>query len=84
MGFRIVKISAGMTMEYEIISTNAPDKLIEVQLTENSNKQENGIAITNPYNIIQANGYIVKVMGCQDDFDDNEIEIDAEFDYCEY
>lgn len=84
MGFRTIKITAGMTMEYEIISTNAPDKLIDRQLAENSRKQENGERILNPYGIIMANGYVVNILGSQDDLDSNEIVADAEFDYYDY
>lgn len=84
MEFRTIKITTGMTMEYEIISTNAPDSVIHRQLKANSRNQENLESIDNPYNIIQASGYVVKVIGNQDDFDCNEVVIDVEFDYCDY
>lgn len=84
MKFRNIKITAGMTMEYEIISTNAPDDVIEKQLEKNSRLQEDGKTINNPYEVIEAMGFKVNCLGCQDDFDSEDMEtaiIDSEFDY---
>ena len=39
--FRTIKISAGMTQEFEIINTNAPDNVILKQLMYLSDCQEN-------------------------------------------
>ncbi len=80
---RIVKITAGMTGEYEIISTNAPDSIIRDQLTANSLWMENGEDIENPYALLEQEGYIVNVLGSQDD-DMEDTVADVEFDFYEY
>ena len=83
-GFRTVKITAGMTQEFEIISTDAPDYVIKAQLTYNNACEEEGKAIENPYYVIEELGYTANCLGCQDDFDSEDMEtaiIDAEFDY---
>lgn len=83
-GFRTVKLTAGMTQEFEVISTNAPDSVIKAQLTYINACEENGEQIENPYSVIEAMGYVANVLGCQDDFDSEDMEsaiIDAEFDY---
>ena len=87
MKFRNIKITAGMTMEYEIISTNAPDDVIEKQLKENSKLQEERETINNSYEVIEAMGYKAICIGSQDDFNSDdlkEINIEAEFDYYDY
>lgn len=81
--FRVVKITAGMTTEFEVISTDAPMEIIEEQLTVNSARQDEGMEINNPYDIIEEYGYVVNILGCQDDFD-NDIAIDEEYDYYNY
>lgn len=86
-GFRTVKLYGGMTGEFELISTDAPNSVIKAQLTYTSACQENGEKIENPYSVIEAMGYVVNVLGCQDDFDEEDIKnaiIDAEFDYYEF
>lgn len=83
-GFRTVKLSAGMTMEFEIIRTNAPDSVIMANMTYVSACQENMEDIDNPYAVIEAMGYEVELIGCQDTLDSNEVIVDAEFDYYEY
>lgn len=83
-GFRIIKIRAGMTYDFEIIKTNASDALIKAQLMYISTCEENGDEIKEPYGIIEAMGYTVESIGCQDDIDFDELEtmnIDTEFDY---
>lgn len=80
---KVVKITAGMTMEFEVISTDAPMDIIEEQLTVNSARQDEGMEISNPYDIIEEYGYVVNILGCQDDFD-NDIAIDEEYDYYDY
>ena len=84
-GFRTVKITAGMTQEFEVISTNAPDNVIRTQLMYISTCEEEGKTVPeNPYGMIEEFGYVVNVLGCQDDFDSEDMEtaiIDAEFDY---
>lgn len=74
--YRKIKLYAGMTSEYEIISTNAPDELIIRQMTATIQSDA-----TDPYGIIEEAGYNVDVLGCQDDYDDGEIVVDKEFDY---
>ena len=83
-GFRTIKITAGMTQEFEIISTDAPDYVIKAQLTYNNACEEEGKIIENPYYVIEELGYTANCLGCQDDFDSEDMEtaiIDAEFDY---
>lgn len=87
MKFRNIKITAGMTMEYEIITTNAPDCVIEANLKYNSCLQEEGEKINNPYEVIEAMGYKAICIGSQDDFDFDdlkEMNVEAEFDYYDY
>lgn len=86
-GFRTVKFYGGMTGEFELISTDAPNSVIKAQLTYTSACQEDGEQIENPYAIIEAMGYVVNVLGNHDDFDSEDMEtaiIDAEFDYYEF
>ena len=83
-GFRTVKFTAGMTQEFEIISTDAPDSVIKANLQYINTCEENGEQIENPYAVIEAMGFKVNCLGCQDDFDSEDMEtaiIDAEFDY---
>lgn len=81
---RVVKISAGMTGEFEVIKTDATDEIIELQLKINNKKQENDDIIDDPYNIIKDHGFNIKVLGSQDDLDLNEINVNKEFDLYEY
>lgn len=87
-GFRTIKITAGMTQEYEVISTNAPDNVIKTQLMYISACEEEGRTVPqNPYGIIEEFGYVVNVLGCQDNFDSEDMEtaiFDAEFDYYDF
>ena len=82
--YRTIKITAGMTSEYEIIWTNAPDEVIERQLANTSQLQENGKEIADTYGFIKAEGYICNILGCQDDFDEEQPIIDKNFDYYDY
>lgn len=85
--YRLVKFSAGMTQELEIITTNAPDPVIEANLKYISCLREEGETIKNPYEIIEAMGYKAICIGSQDDFDSDdlkEMDIQAEFDYYDY
>lgn len=78
---RMVKISAGMTQEFEVIQTNAPDEVILEQIRKNNQRSEEGVVIDEPYDVIEKRGYHVDVIGCQ--YDDElmeKIQIDAEFD----
>lgn len=84
MQAQTIKLYAGMTGEYEIIRTAAPKHLIEQQLIRNNELSENGITIGNPYDLLEQNGYTVEIVGCQDDFDETEIELDYELDYYDY
>ena len=76
--FRTVKISAGMTEEYELIRTDAPNELIENQIRINIRKDESDN--TGPYDYLLKKGYFVYILGCQYDFDDKEVKFDIEFD----
>lgn len=83
--FRTVKITAGITQEFEIISTDAPDDVIKLQLKYISTLEEEGKQVPeNPYWIIEEFGYMCNCIGSQDDFDSEELKdakIDVEFDY---
>ena len=81
---RVIKISAGMTGEFEIIKTDATDEVIEKQLAENSRLEEEGKVIDDPYGIIKEHGYKIDLVGSQDDIDLDEITIDFEFDYYDF
>ena len=76
---RIIMIYAGMTGEFEVIKTNAPNEVIEEQLRANAKDEH-----VDPYDIIEANGYYVDCLGCHDDLDIEDLEIDKKFDYYDY
>lgn len=83
--FRIVKLNAGMTMEFEVIETNAPDSVIMANMTYISACQESGEQIDNPYAIIESMGYCAELIGDQNTIlEPSEQEIDAEFDYYDF
>ena len=83
--FRTVKITAGMTQEFEIIMTDAPDHVLKAQLMYISACEEEGRAVPeNSYSMVEEFGYSVTLIGSQDDFscdDLDEIIVDVEFDY---
>lgn len=83
--FRIIKIYAGMTGEFELILTNATDEIIKKQLMFINNLEEEGLPVpSNPYGIIEGFDYKVSIIGSQDDFDYEDLEnidITEEFDY---
>lgn len=82
---RTIKITAGMTPEFEIIRTNAPDSIIEEQLKTHIRMEEQGEPILYPYGVFEQNGFFVYVIGCQDDDElVDTIKIDKEFDYYNY
>lgn len=84
-GYRTIKISAGMTQEFEVIWTNAPDHVIKAQLMYIAACEEEGKQVPkNPYRIIEEFGYVVNVIGSQDSLTMEDLEdaiIDEEFDY---
>lgn len=84
-GYRTIKITAGMTQEFEIIWTNAPDHVIKAQLMYIAACEEEGKQVPeNPYGMIEEFGYVANVIGSQDSLTDEDLEdaiIDAEFDY---
>ena len=84
-GYRTIKITAGMTQEYEIIWTNAPDHVIKAQLMYIAACEEEGKQVPeNPYGMIEEFGYVANVIGSQDSLTTEDLEdaiIDAEFDY---
>lgn len=73
---RIVKIYGGMTGEYELIWTNAPDSLIEEQLTILEYMDECGDYQGEPYALLKSANCIVVVMGTD--------EYDTSFDRYDY
>lgn len=83
-GFRVIKLYAGMVPEFEIISTNAPDSVIEANLRFINICEEKGEPIEEPYTIIKSMGYEVNELGSQDTFTTEDVEemgLDAAFDY---
>ena len=86
--YRTIKITAGMIPEFEIISTNAPDHIIKAQLMYIAACEEEGKQVPqNPYGMIEEFGYVVNVIGNQDNLTTEDLEdviIDAEFDYYEF
>ena len=83
--YRTIKITAGMTQEFEVIWTNAPDHIIKAQLMYIAACEEEGKQVPeNPYGMIEEFGYVVNLIGNQDDLSAEDMEdaiIDAEFDY---
>ena len=86
--YRTIKITAGMTQEFEIIWTNAPDHVIKAQLMYIAACEEEGKQVPeNPYGMIEEFGYVANVIGSQDSLTTEDLEdaiIDAEFDYYEF
>ena len=84
-GYRTIKITAGMTPEFEVIWTNAPDHVIKAQLMYIAACEEEGKQVPgNPYRMIEEFGYVANVIGSQDSLTTEDLEdviIDAEFDY---
>ena len=84
-GYRTIKITAGMTQEFEIIWTNAPDHVIKAQLMYIAACEEEWKQVPeNPYGMIGEFGYVANVIGCQDNLTMEDLEdaiIDEEFDY---
>ena len=84
-GFRTIKITAGMTQEFEIIWTNASDHVIKAQLMYIAACEEEGKQVPeNPYGMIEEFGYVANVIGSQDSLTTEDLEnaiIDVEFDY---
>ena len=83
--YRTIKITAGMTQEFEVIWTNAPDHVIKAQLMYIAACEEEGKKVPeNPYGMIEEFGYVANVIGSQDSLTTEDLEdaiIDAEFDY---
>lgn len=79
-----VKIYAGMTGNFEIIKTDASKELIEKQLKLNNEIENKNETIVNPYDLIESNGYIVEIIGCQDDFDKTNENFDYDLDNYDY
>lgn len=81
-------ITAGMTTEFDLISTNAPDSVIEKQLAHINRLEEQGEAVPlyNPYTVIVEEGYDVSIIGNQDMREEEieSIEIDEYFDFYDY
>lgn len=80
--YRNVKLSAGLTGEYEIIRTDAPDSAIKAEIVYFNAVTEVGDWKSDiEYPIITALGYNVECLGCHMDFDEEEIiKVDIEFD----
>ena len=78
---RTIKITSGMLPEYEIIRTNAPNSVIEEQLRKIIEIEDAGGTVGDPYDVLKSKGYTVAVIGCQDNFDDGEPEVDEWYDY---
>lgn len=73
-GMRLIRIFFGVNDEFVLISTKAPDVLIELQLKKNNDARQNGKIINDPYAFLKECGYDVFIIGCQDDFTSAEAE----------
>lgn len=83
-GFRTIKFTAGMISDFEIITTNAPNSVIKANMQYINSCEEDGEKIINPYRVIESMGYVVNLIGNQDDLSSEDLEdaiIDEEFDY---
>ena len=61
--YRTIKITAGMTQEFEIIWTNAPDHVIKAQLMYIAACEEEGKQVPeNPYGMIEEFGYVKQII----------------------
>ena len=76
---RTIKIYAGMTGEFEAIRTNAPDNVIEKQLSLVCEELENSGECENPYSLIEEMGYSVEL-----EDKNSKLEFDVEFDLYDY
>lgn len=65
-GARSVCITAGCNEEFEVIRTDAPKEVIEIQIKLNCYNEEYGKVIENPYGILESEGYTVEIIGNQD------------------
>ena len=79
---RTVRLFAGMTGEYVIIQTDAPDDLIKEQIRVNNQDLEQGKEITDEFSFITDKGYNVEVL-CDHDSNDG-VECDVEIDLYAY
>lgn len=70
----IIKITAGMMPECEIIVTNAPIEVVEIQLSINCTREEKGEPIDNPYDYVELRGYTVDYIEDTDFFDEDKID----------
>jgi hypothetical protein len=70
----IIKITAGMIPECEIIVTNAPIEVVEIQLRINCAREENGKPIDNPYDYVEQKGFTVDCIEDTDFFDEDKID----------
>lgn len=83
-GYRTIKMFAGMTGEFEVISTNAPNSVILANMKYVTKLEEEGSTVENPYAIIEAMGFTTNVLGSHEDFSSDDLEnaiIDESFDY---
>lgn len=83
-GYRTIKFTSGMMSDFEIINTNAPDSVIKANMQYINSCEEDGEQIKNPYAVIESMGYVVNLIGNQDDLTSEDLEdaiIDEEFDY---
>lgn len=70
----IIKITAGMMPECEIIVTNAPIEVVEIQLRINCVREEKGELIDNPYDYVELRGFTVDYIEDTDFFDEDKID----------
>lgn len=86
-GIRTIKLFGGLTGEFELIITNAPDSVLEAHMTYVSACQKNGEPIEKPYALIESMGFFVGILGSHEDFTEEELAvtvIDKEFDYYQF
>lgn len=81
---RVIEIYGGMTGEYELILTDAPDDLIEELLKIINYLEECGLHCKSPYALIENSNYTVLIFSSHDDDIKENVHIDAKFDMCNY
>lgn len=76
------KLYAGMTGEFEILNTNAPESVVIGYIIAAGNMD---LPENDPENFFADRGYSVDFLACQDDDDiADEITVDQEIDVYDY
>ena len=81
---RMLCFTAGMTGEFEVIRTDAPNELIEEQLRINHAKEEQRDVIEDVYGLLKEKGYFVELIGSHDSMHEIPDGVDEFFDWYDY